>query len=121
MNELARFLVGVAALWIAPTLVLAQGGCVADRSGNVVCGQPDSTCAANQRGEVVCTKPGGGMMNDQYGEQLCGPGYWVRDQRGNVLCSSQPRGGATVDQNGEAVYAGGCVPGAKEQCVRPSK
>jgi hypothetical protein len=121
MNKLAKFLVGVAALWIAPTLVVAQGGCVTDQNGKVVCGQPDSTCAANLRGELVCTKPGGGMMNDQNGEQLCGPGYCVREPLGNVLCSSQPRGGATVDQSGKAVCAGGCVPGTKEACVRPSK
>jgi len=121
MIRFARFLVGAGALWIAPTLVLAQGGCVGVRNGKVVCGQPDSTCAANQRGEVVCTKPGGGMMNDQYGEQLCGLGYCVKDQRGNVLCSSHARGGATVDQSGNAVCAGGCVPGTKEACVRPSK
>ena len=121
MNRLARFLVGAAVLWIAPTLVLAQGGCVTDQNGKVICRQPDSTCAANQRGDVVCTKPGGGMMNDQYGEQLCGPGYCVKDQRGNVLCSSHPRGGPTVDQSGKAVCAGSCVPGTKEACVRPSK
>jgi len=119
MKRLAGFLVGVAVLWIVATLVFAQG-CVADRNGNVVCGQPDSNCAANQRGEVVCTKPGGGMTADQYGEQLCGPGTCVRDQRGVVYCSSQPRGGASVDQDGKAVCAGGCVPGSKEQCVRPS-
>ena len=121
MNRLARFLVGVAVLWITPTLVVAQGGCVVDQNGKVVCGRPDSTCAGNQRGDVVCTKPGGGMMNDQYGEQLCGPGYCVKDQRGNVVCSIQPRGGATVDQSGKALCAGGCVPGTKEACVRPSK
>jgi len=121
INRLVRLLASVAALCFAPTLVLAQGGCVTDQDGKVICGRPDSTCATNQRGEVVCTKSGGGMMNDQYGEQLCGPGYCVKDQRGNVLCSSQPRGGAMVDQSGKALCAGGCVPGTKEACVRPSK
>ena len=43
MNRPARFLVGVGVLWIAPTLVLAKGGCVTDQNGKVVCGQPDST------------------------------------------------------------------------------
>src|SRR5256885_17211786 len=121
MNVLARFLVGAAVLWIAPALVLAQGGCVTDQNGKVVCRQPDSTCAANQRGEVVCTKPGGGMMNDQYGEQLCGPGYCVKDQRGKVLCSSHLRGLATVDQSGKAVCAGSCVPVTKEATFSPPK
>ena len=96
MNSVARFLVSVAVLWIAPGLAIAQSGCVTDQTGKVLCGPPDSTCAANQRGDVVCTSPGGGMMSDPHGEQLCGPDYCVRDQRGNVCCSSPPRGGAAV-------------------------
>ena len=121
MNRFARFPVGVAVLWIVPTLALAQATEHLSLLIPHTAAQPDSTCAANQRGDVVCTKPGGGMMSDQYGEQLCGPGYCVKDQRGNVLCSRQPRGGATVDQSGKAVCAGGCVPGTKEACARPSE
>jgi hypothetical protein len=60
------------------------------------------------------------MMNDLYGELLCGPGYCVRDQRGEVFCSSQPRGAAMVDQTGNAVCSVSCVPGTKEACVRPA-
>lgn len=120
MNGYAKLLVCVGALCFASTQVLAQGsGCIRLKNGTVICAQPDTSCAANQRGEIVCTTPGGGMMNSPNGEQLCGPGSCVRDQRGHVFCSSQPRGGATLDQNGNAVCTGGCVPGAKEACVMP--
>jgi len=121
MNGLAKYLVGVGALCIAPTQVLAQGGgCIVDQNGRVICAQADANCAANQRREIVCTTPGGGMMPDQRGEFLCGPGYCVTDQRGDVFCSNQPRGAAMVDQTGNAVCSGSCVPGTKEACVRPA-
>ena len=120
MNKLLRCAFVLAALCVAPIPALAQG-CMADQNGKVVCGPPDSSCAPNQRGEILCTTSGGGMMADQYGEQLCGPGYCVRDQSGKVFCSSEPRGGASVNQDGQAVCTGGCVPGRKEACVRPAK
>jgi hypothetical protein len=109
------------ALCNAPLQLFAQGaGCVMDQSGRVLCGPPDANCAANQRGEVFCTTPGGGMMPDQLGELLCGPGYCVRDQRGDVYCSNQPRGGAMMDQQGNAVCSGTCIRGTTQACVRPA-
>lgn len=109
------------ALCNAPLQLFAQGaGCVMDQSGRVLCGPPDANCAANQRGEVFCTTPGGGLMPDQLGELLCGPGYCVRDQRGDVYCSNQPRGGAMIDQQGNAVCSGTCIRGTTQACVRPA-
>lgn len=121
MNWSTRFLIVVAVIWTVPTLTRAQNGCITDQNGKAICGQPDSLCAANQRGEIRCTKPGGGMQTDQYGEQLCGPGFCVRDQHGNILCSSQSRGGAIVDQSGKAFCTGGCVPGTLDTCITPTK
>ena len=60
------------------------------------------------------------MKNDPYGELLCGPGGCVTDQRGNILCSSQPRGAAMVDPQGIAVCTGGCVPANVNACIRPA-
>ena len=86
MNRPLNWVCLAGAFFVAATQVLAQGGgCVTDQSGKVVCGQPYASCASNQRGEILCTSPGGGMMPDQYGELLCGPGYCVREQRGDVL------------------------------------
>src|ERR1035437_9321088 len=98
MNNFIKFLVGIVLLCVATSQVLAQTGCIADRNGKLVCGQPDSSCAANRRGEIVCTTPGGGMRNDPYGELLCGPGDCVTDQRGDAFCSSLARGAASLDQ-----------------------
>jgi hypothetical protein len=125
MNGPARFLVGTVLLFVVSFQVLAQTGCVPDRpgknrNGKIICGQPDSGCATNRRGEIVCTTPGGGMRNDLYGELLCGPGYCVTDQRGDAFCSRLARGAASLDQTGNAVCSGGCVPATTEACVRPA-
>ena len=121
MNAIARLLIPAVAACVLTAPVEAQNaGCIADRSGKVICGPPDSSCALDRHGEVVCTKPGGGMMNDRYGELLCAPGGCVTDQRGDILCSSQPRGGAMLDQEGKAVCTGGCVPASAAACIRPT-
>ena len=124
MNGLAKFLVGIVLLCATTSQVFAQTACVPDRpgqnrNGKIICGQTDSGCATNRRGEIVCTTPGGGMKNDLYGELLCGPGYCVTDQRENILCSGLPGGAASLDQTGNAVCSGGCVPATKEACIRP--
>ena len=120
MNRLAKFLIGTGLLCLVSVQTFAQSGCVADRNGKVICGQPDSSCAANRLGEIVCTTPGGGMRNDPYGELLCGPGYCVTDQRGDAFCSSLARGAAALDQTGHAVCARGCIPATAEACIRPA-
>lgn len=126
MNGHAKFLAGIVLLCVATSQVFAQTGCVPDRpgqnrNGKIICGQSqsDSGCATNRSGELVCTTPGGGMKNDLYGELLCGPGNCVTDQRNNILCSGQPSGAASLDQTGNAVCSGGCVPATKEACIRP--
>lgn len=121
MNKAPSFLFGVCILFslCAPPAFAQGNSCVTDNHGRTRCAPPDSSCATNRRGQVVCTTPGGGMMNDLYGELLCGPGACVVDRQGNVVCSSQVRGGAALDQYGNAVCTGGCIAGKAELCVLP--
>jgi hypothetical protein len=97
----------------------ADGGCIPARDGRLVCPQPDSACMSDPDGNVLCSTPGGGIEFDRYGKPACGPGYCTKDQRGDIFCSSAPRGAAATDQNGNAVCAGSCVRAKIEACVRP--
>ena len=103
-----------------PSSLHAQDkGCTPDRYGRMVCPAPDSTCIADRYGDIVCSTPGGGIVEDRYGDPSCGPGYCTKDPRGDVFCSSSPRGAASTDRYGNAVCAGNCVQARPQACVRP--
>lgn len=93
--------------------------CMSARDGTTVCPKPDARCKLNRYGDVVCSTPGGGIEADRYGDLLCGPGYCVKDRRGDVFCSSAPRGAAAMDRYGNATCAEACVPANNGACVVP--
>lgn len=93
--------------------------CTTNRSGKMVCPEPDSRCVLNRAGDVVCSAPGGGIEMDRYGEPVCGPGYCTKDRRGDLFCSDAPRGAASRDRYGNAACAGSCVPATAAACVVP--
>lgn len=76
-------------------------------------------CIQNSMGQVVCGPPGGGAHANSMGQVLCGPGQCVVNSMGQVYCSSQPVGGAAVNNMGQAVCAGGCVQGNVSYCETP--
>lgn len=102
-----------------PALGAGEKGCVAGRDGRLVCPEPDARCRADRHGDIVCSSPGGGIEFDRYGEPVCGPGHCTRDIRGDLFCSSAPRGAAATDRFGNAVCAVSCVPAQAQACIRP--
>lgn len=94
-------------------------GCIAARDGSMVCPKPDSQCKLNRYGDVICSTPGGGIEADRYGELVCGPGYCVKDQRGDISCSSAPRGAVALDRYGNATCSENCVKASSAICVVP--
>lgn len=92
--------------------------CMMNSQGNMVCPAADSTCLKSRYGDIVCSTPGGGIAMDRYGEPTCGPGSCTRDVRGDLLCSSTPRGAAATNAIGDAVCAGQCVPAQPQACVK---
>jgi hypothetical protein len=50
---------------------------------------------------------------------VCGRGACVADIHGEVMCSTVPRGAATLDRYGKAVCSEGCEAGSAALCVRP--
>jgi len=92
-------------------------GCLRTPRGQVVCPEPDSKCVAYKETEVLCSQPGGSIEFTTYGEPVCGPGYCTRDQRGEVFCSSAPRGSASTDLSGNAKCSVSCVRATRETCV----
>jgi hypothetical protein len=76
-------------------------------------------CVQNAIGQVICAPPGGGVQVNSIGQVLCGPGQCVIDSIGQVYCSSQPGGGAAVNNIGQPVCVGGCVRGSSSYCQTP--
>jgi hypothetical protein len=105
------------------TAIANDQRCATTRDGRVVCPEPDSMCVNDRQGEVICSTPGGGIEFDLFGEPACGPGYCTKNQRGNIFCSSAPRGAASTDRYGNAECSVSCVPGKPEACIKltPSK
>ena len=93
--------------------------CTPDREGKMVCPEPDASCKADRTGEIICSTAGGGIELNRYGDPVCGPGYCAKDLRGDIFCSNQARGAASVDRYGNAVCAGECVAAKPEACVKP--
>ena len=89
-----------------------------DRYGRMVCPAPDSTCIADRYGDIVL-HPGGGIVRTVMAIRPADPATAPRDQRGDVFCSSSPRGAASTDRYGNAVCAGNCVQARPQACVRP--
>ena len=98
---------------------MSGSACISMRDGTTVCPKPDSQCKLNRYGDLICSTPGGGIEADRYGDLVCGPGYCVKDQRGEVFCSSAPRGASAVDLYGNASCSVACVPAASSLCVVP--
>ena len=108
------------ALLLATSGALASDKvCTTNREGRTVCPAPDSTCLKDRYGDVVCSTPGGGIELDRYNNPVCGPGYCTKDLRGDLFCSSSPRGASSTDRVGNAVCADNCVPASPQVCVKP--
>ena len=122
MLSTARLVIALAVL-TAGAVSWAQGAsaseCIAARDGSTVCPKPDATCKLTRHGDVQCSTPGGGIEVDRYGDLVCGPGYCVKDQRGDIFCSSAPRGAAAQDRYGNAACSESCVRAKKALCVVP--
>jgi hypothetical protein len=93
--------------------------CTPNREGKMVCPEPDASCKADRTGEIICSTAGGGIELNRYGDPVCGPGYCAKDLRGDIFCSNQLRGAASVDRYGNAVCAGECVAAMPQRCVKP--
>ena len=93
--------------------------CTPNREGTMVCPEPDASCKADRTGEIICSTAGGGIELNRYGDPVCGPGYCAKDLRGDIFCSNQLRGAASVDRYGNAVCAGECVAATPQRCVKP--
>ena len=106
-------LAGLAGAWAA------GDACTTDREGKMLCPAPDSSCVVDRVGDVICSTPGGGIEFDRYGDPVCGPGYCTKDLRGDLFCSSAPRGAAAMDRYGTANCAVSCVAAARQACVKP--
>lgn len=96
-------------------------GCVSDRYGSVQCPLPGGSCVTDYLGEVRCSPADGGILLDRYGKAQCGPGQCIANRRGEVFCSSVPKGSAALGRDGEAVCTEGCVSASAEACVIPSR
>lgn len=81
----------------------------------------DNAGCAQMLDGILCPPPNGGIASGIDGEVVCGPGQCARDQNGVVQCSAVPGGSAIVDINGQVLCVGGCVSGARRQCVVPTR
>jgi hypothetical protein len=99
----------------------SQSGCIADRYGNVLCGPAGSHCLKDLYGEIRCSPTDGGIALDRYKTPVCGPGKCVFDRYGDVVCSSVPKGAATLNLAGDPVCTEGCVRASAAQCVTPTR
>jgi hypothetical protein len=121
MNDLRHFVAGAVllALLLGGEALAQDKTCTPNREGIMVCPEPDASCRPDRTGEVICSTVGGGIEFNRYGDPVCGPGYCTKDRRGDIYCSNQPRGAASVDRYGDAVCAGECVAASAKRCVVP--
>jgi hypothetical protein len=87
---------------VTTSTACAQGGCVKDSFG-----------------QVICAPPGGGAQINSFGQVVCGPGQCAVNSFGQVICSSQPGGGAMINNFGQVVCVGSCVQAAPSYCQTP--
>lgn len=73
-------------------------------------------CANNDLGNIVCAPAGGSIMTNKDGMVVCGLGQCVVNKSGMFLCSAQPGGTASVNNQGVAVCSGMCVTPSKNNC-----
>lgn len=97
-----------------------QPRCFRNKDGGLRCQQGSITCLPDALGKVSCAPADGGVERNNFGEPLCGPGYCMRDWKGDVFCAKTPRGASDVDRYGEPVCVGGCMPGQAALCVKPT-
>jgi hypothetical protein len=95
--------------------------CLSDRYGSVQCPPAGGSCLKDRYGEIWCSPPDGGILFDRYEVAVCGPGQCVIDNRGEVFCSSVPRGSAALNRYGEAMCTEGCVGATARACTQPSR
>jgi|SRR5438477_9868198 len=96
-------------------------GCVNDRYGNVQCPPPGGSCVKDRYDDIRCSPADGGILLDRYEVPVCGPGQCVTDIKGEVHCSRVAKGSAALDRYGDAVCTDGCVGGAAQTCITPSR
>lgn len=125
MPRLPLALKGVAALaaWLCITGASAaqeEPRCFRHKDGGLRCPQGAITCMPDALGAVSCAPTDGGIDVNNYGQPLCGPGYCLRDWKGDVFCSTTPRGPSHQDIHGQPVCTGGCVAGQAALCTRPT-
>ena len=112
-------LAAVVALLAAGGAARAQPACTTDRFGNPACPPAGAQCTTDRYGNPVCSPTDGGVAATRTGEVVCGQGACVADIHGEVMCSTVPRGAATLDRYGKAVCSEGCEAASATLCVRP--
>ena len=119
VSSVARQLLLAIALFASSGSAWVQPACTADRYGNPACPPAGGQCTADRYGNPVCSPADGGVATNRVGEIVCGRGACVTDVHGEVMCSSVPRGAATLDRYGKAACTEGCEAGSVALCVRP--
>jgi hypothetical protein len=76
----------------------------------------DGGCIENSIGQVVCAPPGGSAQRNSVGQVVCAPGQCVVNSIGQIYCSSQQGGGAAINNIGQPVCVGGCVEASPSYC-----
>jgi len=76
-------------------------------------------CVNISTGHPVCAPPNGGIAKDSFGQVVCGDGQCVINDIGQVACSNQSGGFATIDSVGKIVCTGGCSQGSQNKCEIP--
>ena len=100
--NIRKFTISVILSLVVISFAHAQGGCI-----------------NNSIGQVICAPPGGGIQKNSIGQVVCGPGQCVVDSIGQVKCSSQSGGGAMTNNIGQVVCVGGCVQASTSYCETP--
>ena len=115
----ALLLGALVAILAGPGLSMAQ--CVKSNTGDTLCPPAETRCVQDRYGNWFCSAAGGDANIDRYGTPVCGAGACVKDRRGDVQCSSQPRGNAALDTYGVAVCSSSCAPGTAQACTPLTK
>lgn len=114
-NHFHSFAAGLLAVAMAgPGLAFAQ--CLNLRNGELACPPAEARCVKDRYDYWFCSATGGDARLDRYGNPACGAGACVKDSRGDLYCSIEPRGNAALDSSGNAVCSSRCVQATGSAC-----
>jgi hypothetical protein len=99
----------------------AAAQCVNDNFGNAFCPPPGGGCVKEIFDKVKCSAADGGILLNRFQQAECGPGQCITNRLGEIFCSKEAKGYATVNGNGDAACTGGCIRGSVSACVTPTK